>query len=426
MSDVSGEGCKVINSEIERLITAQIMKKPELLSLLTVDVKDFGDWKCRDILRAIQDMERDGVTSDLVDIVRYSKSVEASDVATIYSLPVYGQNFESRVAALSDLVTAEKLNRLSGMITSSLSGDNPPSKTVSMIEEYLHSLNSSGEKYQQVTISEGIKDAIDRLQERYKKPGIPGITTGYHHLNSMFGGFEGGKLYYAGARPSQGKTALMLNFAANAISAGASIGIFSIESSTEEISDRILSIHSMVDSLDLKFGKLKASDFNKLGETATYFYEKPMVMYHNPYSTITDIAIQVRRWVRNNNIQILFVDYVQLINPINDIKKMMNHEKVGYNSKQLKALASELKIPIVAVAQMRRSQEGKKPTMADFADSSEIEKDADVAMGIYHESRDGGEEYSCVSVLKARDGRTGDASMRFIREYLKFVEVDDV
>lgn len=408
---------------LETQIASQICQEPALLQKMTVNLDDFSNWEAVHCIQAVERMEKDGVRVNRSELARYVETMDRAAVSKLWNAAPTRANFQHHMRALQTIVKTSKLANLSSIIDESLSKREGPDATIARIEEYLHMIQAAGTTYEPETIGQALKGSIERLQERMKNPGLPGITTGYHELNRLFGGFEANKLYYVGARPSQGKTALMLNFLLHALSANASVGVISVESTGRELADRILSIKGTVDSMALRrgdFGSKTASVANNLTEVVNALYERPGLIYHNPHSSIADVALQIRRMVRNSQIKIAFVDYVQLIAP--GKKFGARHEEVAHVSRELKAIASDNGIAVVALAQMRRAVDGKKSEMGDFAESSSLEKDADVMMAIQHEARDEG-EYSAIKVLKARDGITGECPVRFTREYLKFTEV---
>jgi replicative DNA helicase len=334
----------------------------------------------------------------------------------LYSLAGDPGSFPANVKALGDMVKVSKLRNLAGAITSRV-GRESPDATIIAIEEYLTDMSRVESPYTAVTIGNAIKQAVDLLEERMKTPGLPGLTTGYSGLNRMFGGFEKRKLYYVGSRPSEGKTALMLNFALGVMGKTDRVGIISVESSVKELGDRLLAIKGSIDALQLRRGEMKLPELMKLQTTVESLYHKPGLIYHNPHASIGDVELQVRRMVSQIGVEIVFVDYVQLIS--GGVFRA-RHEEVAHISRRLKALASDCEIPIVALAQMRRDVDGRKAGMGDFGESSALEKDADVMMAIHHNDNDDSSE---ILVLKARDGITGVCEVNFIRQYLQFREI---
>jgi replicative DNA helicase len=403
--------------ELEIMIASQVLQEPSLLQRLTVPVDQFGDWEAAYCLRAVESLETKGMKVTRHDVAAEVERLDRARVAEIWNTAPTRENFNAHVGQLWEMIKRDKLGFLQTIIADGLSSNEKPSKTIQRVEEYLMTIEDAETIYRQVSIGQALRESVERFEGRLQNPGLPGVTTGYSGLNRMFGGFEAGKLYYVGARPSQGKTALMLNFAVHALSANVPIGIVSVESSERELADRIIANKGSIDSMILRDGKgATRQHLGRLQTVVERFYQTPGVVYHNPRATVSDVAIQIRRMVKNRNIKVAFVDYVQLID---GGKRNTRQEEVAHVSRNLKAIASDADVAVVALAQLRRDADGHAPTMADLAEASALEKDADVVMAIHHE-----EQASSIRVLKARDGLTGVVQVMFERKFLRFGEVD--
>lgn len=406
----------MLRLEIETLVASQVLQNPALLQRIPFPIDLVGDPDSLHILRAVESLESKGMKVTRYDVAKES-GIDRGRVAQIWNAAPTRENFGAHLSDLMEAVKADKLDYLRGFISKGLSDGTKPSEIVKRVEEYMLTVDELENQHSQISIGEALRASVERFQERINNPGLPGVTTGFRSLDLRFGGFEAGKLYYVGARPSQGKTALMLNFAINALSDGIPVGIISVESSERELADRIIANKGNIDALVLRDGSgATKTDLVSLGQVVERFYSSPGAMYHNPRATIADVSIQARRMVKNRQIKVCYIDYVQLID---GGRHNTRQEEVAFISRNLKALASDAHIAVVALAQLRRDAEGKKPTMSDLAEASALEKDADVVMGIHHEEDD-----SQIHILKARDGQTGHVDVKFIREKLRFAEVD--
>ena len=261
----------------------------------------------------------------------------------------------------------------------------------------------------EMTYSQVFKDAMDRFEKRATTPALQGINTGYGNLDFLIGGLKPGRLYYIGARPSAGKTALMLNIAVNMIKEEIPFGLISIESLIEELGDRYISIVTGISADFVASGEVpKAAQIPVL---PTYDENLHIQM---PHATISDIEIEIMKMKTKGPLKVLFIDYIQLIS---GGSFRVRADEVSHVSRSLKKMALRHGVAIVALAQLNRQSDGKRGEMGSFAESSSLEKDADVMITIDHDG-----EHSFFNVVKARDGKTGTVKIVFHREKLRFTE----
>ena len=291
-----------------------------------------------------------------------------------------------------------------------------PTDIIERIESEVTDITKDFSVGNSYTFKESMPGFVDVLQERFKrKGGIPGIKTGLPRLDDYILGFQKKYLYYIGARPSGGKSALLLNMALHAmIREKKRIGFLSAESSLNEILTRSFGQEGRMNTISLLTGNYDNRFFGEFGNLLELFSQREGFICDEPNMTLQFLKREVRKMVRVHKCDIIFIDYVQLITN----REFDNvRDRVSETSITLKMLARELDIPIVCAAQLRRDADNKRPTMSDFADSSQIEKDADIAIMIYHK-----DEGSHLLIEKARDGKTGPIAVHFKKEYVKFHE----
>jgi replicative DNA helicase len=263
----------------------------------------------------------------------------------------------------------------------------------------------------------------DEFEKKVEAKGIEesGIKSGFSKIDEATGGWKGKNLIYVGARPSQGKSALLCNMAVSALEDGANVGIITVESSKEEITTRMVSSKSQVPLHSLKTGLIGNNKLNQAIESYGWMYSDNLHFYDEPNANIMTVLAQARRMVTAHRVNILFVDYCQLIYPAN--RSMSRVDQVSDVSIKLKQLARDLNIPVICAAQLRRDAENRAPMLSDFADSSQLEKDADIAILIQHDKDDNsGEVQSYLHMDKHRDGQTASIAVRFIKETVTFQE----
>ncbi len=284
-------------------------------------------------------------------------------------------------------------------------------------------------------IKDFIKDTFNTIEELYaNKSHLTGVSTGFDELDKMTSGFQKSDLIIIAGRPSMGKTAFCLNLAENAaIEAKAPVALFSLEMSKEQLVQRLLASRAKVSLSKLRSGYLVESDWPKLTTAVGSLYEAPIFIDDSPSPTVLEIRAKARRWKAEFDIQMVIVDYLQLIKGRRGLDS--REKEISEVSRSLKALAKELDIPVIALSQLsRRSEErdNKKPILSDLRESGAIEQDADIVMFVFREyvyshvkCKKG--ECTCenqndaeIIVAKQRNGPTGSAHLTFLGEFTLF------
>jgi len=328
-------------------------------------------------------------------------------------------NAEFYATAIRDHAKRHRLARLGRELAERLKSDNLESIT-DFLESELTAVTRHAEISHIVCARDEMISLIDEIEASYKSGGaLPGLPTGFATLDDMILGFQPRHIYYIGGRPSGGKSALAMSIVKHLITEKVKVGVISLESSRREFLKRLLSSRSGIGSQKLASGMLAASDFRDLTDAAGFIFERDLFIADDSNATMSRVRGRIREMVRRFGAQIVFVDYLQLISEDRSARQYREH--VAECSKALKNLARELNIPIVVLAQLRRDADGRRPTLADFAESGQIERDADVAILIHHYG-EGPDAQSALLVDKNRDGRTGDIRVKFNRETVTFSE----
>ena len=260
--------------------------------------------------------------------------------------------------------------------------------------------------------------------------GITGVPSGYNKLDQFTSGFQKSDLIVLAARPSMGKTAIALNIACNAAAKGISVGFFSLEMSAEQLTLRLLSTESGIAHQNIRNASISSEEWIELTNVATRLAEYKMFIDDTALITVMDLRAKARKLKAENRLELLVVDYLQLIH--SSERHENRHQEVSEISRSLKALAKELNIPIIALSQLSRavdSRMDKRPILSDLRESGAIEQDADVIMFLYRdivynpeaENPSGAE----LIIGKQRNGPTGTIFLNFIRELTKFEDSDD-
>jgi len=270
-------------------------------------------------------------------------------------------------------------------------------------------------------IKDALTQSFDRLDELQKSSGkLRGVPTGFRDLDSKLAGMQNSNLIILASRPGQGKTSMALNIAQHvAVSAGLPVGIFSLEMSQEELVDRFLVGQADIDAWKLKTGKLDEKDFDRLSLAMGELAEAPIFIDDTPGISISEMRTKARRLQIEHGLKLLIVDYLQLVHGRNLENRVQEVSEISQN---LKNLARELKIPVLAISQLSRAVESrgtKRPQLADLRESGAIEQDADVVMFIYREDQEKMEQVT-LDIQKHRNGPIGEISLVFRAERTKF------
>jgi replicative DNA helicase len=281
-----------------------------------------------------------------------------------------------------------------------------------------------------------IKDVLvrtyDNIEVMNNRVGeVTGIATGFSELDRMTAGFQRNDLIIVGARPSVGKTAFALNIAQNvAIKTGENIAIFSLEMGAEQLVMRLLCAEGNIDAQRLRTGSLTDEDWGKLTMAMGSLSNAGIFIDDTPGVRITDIRSKCRRLKQEHGLGMILIDYLQLI--LGSGRSGENRQQeVSEISRSLKALARELKVPVIALSQLSRGVEqrqDKRPMMSDIRESGSIEQDADVIAFLYRDDYYDRESESKniieIIIAKQRNGPTGTVSLAFVKEYNKFVNLE--
>ena len=236
-----------------------------------------------------------------------------------------------------------------------------------------------------VGLSDLITEAIHLLEQQEGRS-LTGTPSGYVDLDELTGGMQPGELLILAARPSMGKTALALNMAENIAVRGEPVGLFSLEMSSNQIVQRLLSARSGVSGQSLRRNSLNDRDFQALFAACDELRKAPIFIDDTPGLTLMQLRAKARRMKQKFNIQSLYIDYLQLMT--SGSRSESRQQEVSELSRGVKALARELNVPIIALSQLNRAaeqREGHRPRMSDLRESGSIEQDADVVMMLHRE-----------------------------------------
>ncbi len=319
----------------------------------------------------------------LVKITKFSTS---SRQANEYSKIIYDMFVRRELIKISEqTIDSAKLNDL----------DTNGQSIIENSEKLLFDLAEKGSfNSSLVKFDEAMRQTIEMASAAYKnEEGIVGVPTGLRDLDDRLGGLHQSDLIIIAGRPSMGKTSLATNIAFNAAKKlqdsgkKSSIAFFSLEMSSEQLSTRILAEQSRIRSNDIRRGKISDEQFDKFLETSKNISELPLYIDETPAMSIAAMSNKARRIKRLNGLDMIIVDYIQLMRGTS-FNKDGRVQEISQITQGLKAIAKELSIPVVALSQLSRQVEQRddhKPQLSDLRESGSIEQDADVVMFVYRE-----------------------------------------
>ena len=301
------------------------------------------------------------------------------------------------------------------------------------VEQRIFAVGEDRFKGQMLTMKDQVMEAIESIEKLYeRKGGITGISTGFVEFDRMTSGMHGAEMIVIAARPSMGKTALVMNIAEHvAVQEKLPVGVFSLEMSSQQLVQRLLCSRARVNLQKVRDGFLAERDFPSLTAAASKLAEAKIFIDDSAGLSILELRAKARRLRAQQDVQLLIVDYLQLLRSTSRRAQDNRQLEISEISAGIKGLAKELKIPIIVVAQLNRQPEarsGGKPRLSDLRESGSIEQDADlvgllVRPEIYEEDEEARAEKAGEAELiiaKQRNGPVGEIPLTFLKEFTRF------
>ncbi|MCS7203090.1 MAG: replicative DNA helicase [Thermodesulfovibrio sp.] len=279
-----------------------------------------------------------------------------------------------------------------------------------------------------------IKQAFKIIESMYeKKTVITGVPSGFKDLDELTSGFQPGDFIIIGGRPGMGKTAFALNIAQHVgVELGEPVAFFSLEMAKEQIAVRLLSSLAMINASALRKGFISKRDWERLTDAALKLSEAPIYIDDSSQMSVLEVRAKARRLrLEKGKLALIIIDYLQLLRSRTAYE--VREQEISEISRSLKALAKELKVPVIALSQLNRSVEksgDKRPTLANLRESGAIEQDADVIIFLYRDevyNRKNTENKGKAEVIvaKQRNGPTDTVYLTFLKEYTRFLDFTD-
>ncbi len=287
-----------------------------------------------------------------------------------------------------------------------------------------------------------VMKAIESIENLYKnRGGLSGLSTGFKKLDEMTGGLRGSEMFVVAARPSMGKTAFAMNIAEHvAVNQNKAVGVFSLEMSSNQLVQRLLCSHARVNLGRVRDGFLSQHDVSKITKSAAVLSKSQIYIDDTPGISILELRAKARRMRDRHNIELIVIDYLQLLRSTSKRGQENRQIEISEISNGIKALAKELDIPIIVLAQLNRNPDARtgaakgKPRLSDLRESGSIEQDADlvgllVRQEVYEDDEEAKSEVAGqgeLIIAKQRNGPIGEVPLTFLKEYTRFEDRAEV
>jgi replicative DNA helicase len=429
------------NSEAEQAVLGAVLLDPDSVPAILkyLRAEDFYVNANRDVFAGIVSLYEKGQKADLITLTDELKSLGTIDhaggpgyIAGLTTVTPSSANVEYYARIVQETSVRRNLIKLSAELNTKARDEAVESSLVlDEAQARIFDITQNRQAVSYKSVKELLPETIKTIERLFKnKNAFTGVPSGLGDLDSMTSGFQDSEFIVIGARPSVGKTALALSMASHiAVKERISCAFFSLEMADMAIMQRLISSEARIASNKIRTGLIKPSDFSALMEAAGRIYEAPLYIIDMPNMKLLDLRTMVRRLKAEKDIKIVFIDYLTLITHEN--ADLPRWEQISSISRSLKALARELRIPVVALSQLKREAEGKQPSLSDLRESGSIEQDADLILFLHRdrETNKTKEEQSLMIeteliVAKQRNGPVGKTTIAFLPSYTRFEAID--
>lgn len=436
--------------EIERVVLGALMIDKDAFSVVSEILKPetFYEPRNQKIYSAIQKLSMD---ENPVDIMTVMEELKRQGTLEEVGGPTYIVDLSSHVASSANIeyhsrILAQKYTARQLISFASVVATKAFDETVDVdelmqdTEKNLFELSQKNMKQDYSHVEPVVNEAIRILQKAAENKGeLTGIPTGYAKLDDMTAGWQASDLVIIAGRPAMGKTSFALSLAKNiAVDYQRPIAFFSLEMNNVQLANRLMSNVCEIEGKKILNGQLDAEEWKRLDANVGRLANSPIYVDDTPAMSIFELRTKARRLVREKNVQVIMIDYLQLMNA-NGSRFGSRQEEVSTISRSLKGLAKELNIPILALSQLNRTVEGrdglegKRPQLSDLRESGAIEQDADIVMFLYRDTyydQEGDEvveksdpNRAELIIAKNRHGQTGKIDLHWEGKYSRFAGI---
>ncbi len=386
----------------------------------------------RHIYESITDLAREGSEIDILIVFNRCDSsiVDLMYVGTLAKECPTHVNAIVYAKSVRDDAIKINLSRDIGKLQSQLKNEKSCSNSIQIIQDFADSISDSGLTNLPERIDCIFNEVVDDIERAFNANGeLLGLSTGFENLDKQYSGLQGGQVVVLAARPGMGKTTLALNIAENVAIDNKSVLVFSLEMSKKELAKKLLSSVGRIESFRLKTGLMNDEHFSKLTGSFGQMRHKNLIVDDTASISMSEMKAKARMVKRKQGLNLIVIDYIQLMSG----KGNNRTEQIGDISRNIKLMAKELDVPIIALSQLSRDLEkrpDKRPQLSDLRESGAIEQDADIVTFIYrdeaYEENSRHKGYAEIITRKQRDGDPGTQFLETQLHISRFLDTDVV
>ena len=429
------------NVEAEQAVLGAMLLSHDavIVAMEKLQSQDFYRDVHRIIFEAMEHLHRENKEIDVItlpdELKRMKKLDDVGGLEYVLNLPnLVGSaaNIEYYANIVAEKALARNLiSTCTELTTEAYDGQKETEALLDDAERRILQLSDTKNRGDFASVGAVVEVTLDKITKLYEnKAGLTGLPTGFRALDRMTSGLQPSDLILVAARPSMGKTAFTLNIAQNVgVRQHKTVAFFSLEMSQEQLVQRLLCQIAHIDSQKLRTGQLNSDEeWTRLTDACDKLYESPIYIDDTPGISVAEMRSKARRLKSEHGLDLIIVDYLQLMQGRNAESRQ---QEISEISRSLKALARELKVPLIALSQLSRSVESrqdKRPMLSDLRESGALEQDADIVSFLYREDyydkETENQHITEVILAKHRNGPVGSVKLYFKNEFTLFLNLD--
>lgn len=429
------------NVEAEQAVLGAMLLSHDavIVAMEKLQSQDFYRDVHRIIFEAMEHLHRENKEIDVItlpdELKRMKKLDDVGGLEYVLNLPnLVGSaaNIEYYANIVAEKALARNLiSTCTELTTEAYDGQKETETLLDDAERRILQLSDTKNRGDFASVGAVVEVTLDKITKLYEnKASLTGLPTGFRDLDRMTSGLQPSDLILVAARPSMGKTAFTLNIAQNVgVRQHKTVAFFSLEMSQEQLVQRLLCQIAHIDSQKLRTGQLNSDEeWTRLTDACDKLYESPIYIDDTPGISVAEMRSKARRLKSEHGLDLIIVDYLQLMQGRNAESRQ---QEISEISRSLKALARELKVPLIALSQLSRSVESrqdKRPMLSDLRESGALEQDADIVSFLYREDyydkETENQHITEVILAKHRNGPVGSVKLYFKNEFTLFLNLD--
>ena len=404
------------DNEIEKVVLFHVIFNNAELELTE---NDFVNAKHKQIIKAINELRMEKEDISIITIKNKISNSSSEILPYLASLGdyVYETKIDTSYKILKEYTKKRQLLELANKIQQSIENEESSDIYIEQLIEKLQKIEFQNKEDD--SLFNQICKTINNIEKNINKKEDYSFYTGFFDLDNMTDGLHESELTIIGARPAVGKTTFALQIAEKVANRGKKVAYVSLEMSEEQLIQKLIAKNTNINSRKIRNGDLDETQIEKIMDACSDLSKLP-ISFLTKTSTIQQIELEVRRLKNKGQLDLLIIDYLQLVKNVGYFKS--REQEVADISRTLKLLSLELNIAIIALCQLNRNANKCEPTLADIRESGAIEQDADNVIFLYKENQD--DDLTIVDLQKQRNGNTGRLKLKFKKAISQFINIE--